>query len=550
MGENGGLHWVDDIVSRLASRAKGVEEPIVVNGGLSVSGIQHVGRLRGEILLSERVSRGVSESGVETVQYLTLYTQDPWKGKKEQLRAFRDEDEARSYIGVPLHRVPDPDGCHDSWVDHYWDDFGPYMGVFSNSDIKVVRTSDLYRGPLKDFIIGEVLPRREPVRILINKYRGRRPYGEGWIPIQPICGRCGRIDTTEALSIGSSGETVVYRCGFCGFKGESPVEDSKLNWRLEWVGVWRTLRVFYEPYGKDHAMPGGSRDSCVDLAVNVFGFTPPYGDWYEWVAVREAGREFDMTSSGFVGLTPREWLEVAHEEILRFIYFSHHPQKRIVLDPVMIPSYYSDFYRAERAYYGVEEGEGRELEYMSRTYEYSVFDKPPKSLPSQPPYLHVALLAQIIPEGMLPGEAIRRLTRTGHVDPGDEYSVERVKDLIWKARVWVEKYAPEGYKVSVPEDPPIEAYSNIRDAARLARLSEALAEVREWSEESIKRVLVEFGSGMVPSERREFYRDFYLSLLGKPSGPRAAPLLAVLPREFVVERLREPARRLSGPRGG
>ncbi|MEB3774130.1 MAG: lysine--tRNA ligase, partial [Desulfurococcales archaeon] len=374
-----------------------------------------------------------------------------------------------------------------------------------------------------------------------DRYRGRRPYPEGWMPVEPICGGCGRIDTTEAVEV-LDGDRVRYRCKSCGYEGVAGFEDSKLNWRIEWVGVWKVLGVDFEPYGKDHATPGGSRDSCVDLAVNVFNFKPPEGEWYEWVALKVGGREADMSSSGFTGITPREWLEVAHPQILRFLYFNTHPHRKIVIDMAEVPRYYEWYYRAERIYFGLEEGSSVE----ARSYELSHPREPPERPPAQVGYTHAAILAQIIPEDLLPGEALRRLKRTGHLpeDP-DDYSLRWVEELIVKAGRWARRYAPESLRISLPEEPPREAYKDISDPQALSRLADVLEGLSEWREDVIKQALIEYGSGMDKKGRRRFYRDFYLAILGRPEGPRAAPLLALLPREWVVERLREPARSTS-----
>ncbi len=534
-------HWLDQLVDRLEEklRSRG-KEVLILNGGLSVSGVQHIGRLRGEVLLVEAVRRELERRGYKARQLLTLYTQDPWKGKESQLSAFKDGSGSR-YVGWPLYRVPDPEGCHESWVDHYWSDFGPYLDDFTDGRVEVVTTTSLYRGPFKPFM-RRVIELREEVRRVVNKYRGRKPYPEGWIPIEPRCEACGRIDTTEALEV-LEGDRVRYRCRNCGHEGVAGFEDSKLNWRIEWTGVWNVLQVDFEPYGKDHATPGGSRDSCVDLAVNVFKFQPPEGEWYEWVAIRLGGREADMSSSGFTGITPREWLEVAHPQILRFLYFNTHPHRKVVIDMAEIPRYYEWYYRAERIYFGAEEGSSVE----ARSYELSHPKSPPERLPAQVGYTHAAILAQIIPEDRLPDEAIRRLQRTGHLprEP-DEYSLRWARELIEKAGRWARLYAPSGLRITLPREPPVEAYELIEDRERLARLASLLEGLEEWSEEAIKQALIEFGSGMDRGERRRFYRDFYLALLGRPEGPRAAPLLALLPREWVVDRLRAPSRLAAG----
>jgi len=533
-------HWLDQLVDRIAEelRKRGVEE-VVVNGGLSVSGLQHIGRLRGEVLLGEAVRRELEKRGFRVRQLLTLYTQDPWKGKKSQLAQFADPEEAKRYVGWPLLRVPDPKGCHANWVEHYWEDFGPYIPEFTDGKIEVVTTTSLYEDGFRQFILREVLPKREKLREVINKYRGRKPYPPGWIPVEPICDGCGRIDTTRATSVDEETGRVEYVCENCGYKGATDVSKSKLNWRIEWAGVWKVLDVDFEPYGKDHAAPGGSRDSCVDIAVNVFGFQPPVGEWYEWVSIRIGGKEADMSSSGFVGITPREWLQVAHPEILRFLYFLTHPHKKVVVDPSLIPQYYDQFYRAERVYFGVEKVEGEEGEYLKRTYELSFPGSPPSKLPAQVPYTHIAILSQLIPRGM-EEEAVNRLKRTGHLpEEPDEYSLQRVLSMLEKARNWVEKYAPPSLQVRILEEPPSEVLASLSFKDVFARLASELEALDRWDEDTIKEAMIRATEGLSRKQRREFYKEFYRVFTGRDSGPRAAPLLSLLDKEFVVERLRK-----------
>jgi len=538
MGSKAKVHWVDEIADWLENELKkrGKKEVYIFNGGLSVSGLQHIGRLRGEVILPEVLRRILERRGMRIRQLLTLYTQDPWKGKESQLSQFENREEAKKYVGWPLIRVPDPKGCHSSWVEHYWSDFGPYLKEFTDGKIEVVYTHELYRGPLKEFA-KEAISLKEKLREVINKYRGRRPHPPDWIPIEPRCRRCGRIDSAKALEV--RGEEVRYRCNNCGHEGWVPLEECKLNWRVEWAGIWKVLGVDFEPYGKDHATPGGSRDSCVDLAVNVFGFEPPVGMWYEWVSIRIGGKEADMTSSGFMGITPREWLEIAHPQILRFLYLFQHPQKRITVDLLQIPQYYEQYYRAERIYFGAEStGDEERDAYLSRTYELSHPRDPPKRLPAQPPYTHVAILAQIVPEGM-EEEALRRLKRTGHLpEEPDDYSREWALSLISKARRWVKTYAPESLRFEIPEELPEEVKRRISDPERLRRLADVLESLNRWDEESIKNAKIEFGKEMSKSERRRFYRDFYLAIIGKEEGPRAAPILSLLSKDWVIERLR------------
>ena len=535
-------HWIDALADWLEERLrKRSKEVLVFNGGLSVSGLQHVGRLRGEVIIPEVLRRILTKRGLKIKQYLTLYTQDAWKGKESQLKAFKDPEKAKKYIGWPLIRVPDPLGELSSWVERFWLDFGPYLHEFTDGQVEVVSTTDMYRGKLRAFV-KDVLKRRDEVRKVVNKYRGRKPYPEGWIPFEPICSRCGRIDSTEALEVDDDYENVRYRCRNCGNEDWASIEEGKLNWRIEWVGVWWALGVDFEPYGKDHATPGGSRDSANEIA-GLFGVAPPEGIPYEWVALRRPdGSEADMSSSDFVGFTPREWLEVAHPEILRFLFLRVPPMRKISLGLHEVPNYYNLYYKAERIYYGAESsGKDEEDLLMKRSYELSyIRGNPPEKMPAQPPYGHVAILAQILPESMWREEALKRLKRSGHMPENPtSFDIQRLMTLLPRARRWAQLYAPSYMRIKILEEISDEILSSIPTEYRdkLRELGRILGSLSEWSEDSIKSALIEYTRDWSNKERKEFYKYFYKVFTGRDSGPRAAPLLALLDKEFVVKRL-------------
>ena len=112
------MHWADELLDEVGAFVKD-RKNIVVNSGLSVSGLQHVGRLRGEIVLGNTIGRALQEEGHGVVHGLVLYTQDQWKASPRQVAEFADGSGSK-YASWRLIDVPDPHGCHASWVDHYW----------------------------------------------------------------------------------------------------------------------------------------------------------------------------------------------------------------------------------------------------------------------------------------------------------------------------------------------------------------------------------------------------------------------------------------------
>ncbi|MFZ8855162.1 MAG: lysine--tRNA ligase, partial [Thermofilaceae archaeon] len=336
-----------------------------------------------------------------------------------------------------------------------------------------------------------------------------------------------------------------YVCKNCGHTGYASLSEGKLNWRVEWVGVWYALGVDFEPYGKDHATPGGSRDSCNDLARNVYGFEPPIGLAYEWVSYRTGGRDMgDMGSSDFIGFTPRQWLEVAEPEVLRFLYLLSPPTRRVVLSLEEVPSYYDLFDKAERVYYGLDEGEE-----LGSSYELALLGKPLERPPFRIRYINSMILSQVLPSrGERVEEVVERLRETKQLTR--ELSAEEVAAIqrrIRLARRWLELYAPPQYRITIVDTLPYAEMARLLDdsmARLLSELARRLEALDVWDEDGIKNAMMQIER--TKEEERKFFQLLYLTFFGKPSGPRIAPYLAMLNKDFVLARLREVAARAGG----
>jgi lysyl-tRNA synthetase class 1 len=531
------MHWFDELAARVKEFLDG-KDRVVLSAGLSVSGLQHIGRLRGEIILPNAIAALLRDEGRTATQRLVLYTQDPWKGTEGQ-RAQFPGDEGLQYVGWRLISVPDPEGCHGNWVDHHWDDFGGTLDRFAPG-VQVTTTTDFYATEEVKALVVELAGRAEEVRQVVNKYRPRNPHPEGWLPFDPLCLECSRIGLAEATSLHGDG-TVDYDCP-CGGAGTSRIEDGKLNWRLEWPAMWKVLQVDVEPFGKDHATPGGSRDSCADVARTVMGFEPPFGIPYEWVGMGDRGEDLgDMASSEFLGISPPEWLEVADPETLRYIYFFAPVKRRVVLDLHKADTYADNYDRAARLYYGPWKTDDEENQ--ARSYELALLEDPPEELPFQMPYRHAALLAQVAPESDPTAWAVARMMDSGMLtsDPS-ELELELISRRLAQSAAWVAKHAPEN-EVSVLESLPeavVREFSR-DELASMGALLRNLERLEEWREDAIKEAMVAASTSDAAVSTRRFFEVFYLTFLGKKKGPRAAPLLSVLDREFVLRRLREVA---------
>lgn len=497
-----------------------------------MSGLQHVGRLRGEIILNHFIASHLREKGIEVLQHLVLYTQDPWKGVPEQLAQFTG-DEGRTYVGWRLTDVPDPMGCHANWVNHYWEDFGESLDSFAPG-VVTTRTTDIYKRREMKEIVRRLASQAEEVRRVVNRYRPRNPHPKGWLPFEPMCLQCNRIGQAHTLKV--VGEEVEYECD-CGGKATSPIEKGKLNWRLEWPALWAVLQVDVEPFGKDHAAPGGSRESCKVISEEVLGLQAPFGIPYEFVGYSEGGVDRgDMGSSDFLGFGPKEWLDLAEPEILRFHVANVPVRRRIVLDLAKMDVYHQAYDQAESSFY-----DGQETP-EARSYSLSLLDPPLGERPYRLAYRHAALLAQVAPPEDTLRWAVRRLEDTGLLQrPLMEAERDFLRKRLQQALRWVENYGPKDDRIQLLDTLPGEIREGLtRDDRRALSMLWERLEGAPWREGSIKDAMVELtSSGDLPVSTKRFFAVLYTVFLGKPSGPRAAPLLVVLERDFVLGRLQE-----------
>jgi lysyl-tRNA synthetase class 1 len=129
------------------------------------------------------------------------------------------------------------------------------------------------------------------------------------------------------------------------------------------------------------------------------------------------------------------------------------------------------------------------------------------------------------------------LQEQGHVPENlTDEDIERIRLRIRLAKNWVEKYAPEDVKFSLLEKPPeIELEPEVR---------EAMLEVAEWLEEHGKFTVDDLNNAIFDAAKKrgipskKWFKALYNVFIGKDRGPRLAPFLASLEREFVIRRLR------------
>jgi len=309
--------------------------------------------------------------------------------------------------------------------------------------------------------------------------------------------------------------TVAYRCA-CGQEGTVPFAGGgKLTWRVDWPGRWQALGVTMEPFGKDHASRGGSYDTGVRIAREVFAYEPPHPIPYEWIALRGKG---DMSSSKGNVLSIHGMLEVVPPQLLRYMVLRAEPQRAIRFDPGLALLALMD-----------------ELENpanKNRNERAVDLAQLPGRAMLAIPFRQLVTMAQI---GDFDAERTVSVLRRVGVEVADQELLSRYLEYV---RCWLDRFAPEDVRFALaPELPAVASGLDGAQQAFLGELARRLPDNIGGEElHTLIYALIQELGGEKPAP---YFAAIYLAFIGKERGPRAGHFLAALPSDFVRRRLQE-----------
>jgi lysyl-tRNA synthetase class 1 len=568
--------WADEFADRVASREP--TEPVVVKGGVSPSGVPHVGHLN-EIMRGYYVAAALRDRGYEVRQVFTADDRDPLRkvprtladadGNLVDLGDAPDPAAVGQNLGRPYTAIPDPFGCHDSYGDHFTALLADAAAAV-DIPVEFVSNTDLYESGAFDDVVRTLLADTDAARELLTGYQDS--IGEDYVPFRPICEACGLV-TEGVTDIDLDAGEVSYECQDieagnqtiegCGHRGTASFRDGKLPWRFEWPAQWHALDVDFEPFGKDHAE--GSWESGAEIAEQLLGDTPPVPMVYEWFTLDGAALS---SSSGHVA-TVQELLELVEVEVLRY-FFALSPRKSRDLDLERIDRLVDDFDRFERLYFQEETDRDRGP-FARRAYPFVIdpgrfspeltaaaaaaADLEPDAIAALPETGDFATLRSVLDEtvrdrarlpytfaavlGMTDDRELRiemaRNEEHLHTDAPD-WAVTWALERVPKARTWAQR-EDNAYNYRLQAELPTTDF----DEATVTALEELADTVAAGADgETIQGEIYEVARRH-DIEPPALFRAGYRLFFDETQGPRLGEFLAELDREFVVARLRREA---------
>jgi lysyl-tRNA synthetase class 1 len=333
--------WPFEEARRLVNRfeKKPPEKGFVLfETGYGPSGLPHIGTF-GEVARTTMVRRAF-ETMSELPTRLICFSDD-MDGLRKVPTNVPNREALAEDLHLPLTRVRDPFGCHESFGHHNNAQLRGFLDAF-RFDYEFASSTEYYRSGRFDEVLLVALERFDAIMEIMLPTLGpeRRATYSPFLPVSP---RTGHVLQVPTLERNVTKGTIVY-AEPDGERVELPVTggNCKLQWKPDWALRWAALGVDYEMAGKD-LIDSVQQSSKICRAL---GRTPPEGFNYELFLDGEGQK---ISKSKGNGLSIEEWLTYASPESLQlFMFQKPRSAKRLHWD--VIPRAVDEYHQHLRAY--------------------------------------------------------------------------------------------------------------------------------------------------------------------------------------------------------
>jgi lysyl-tRNA synthetase class 1 len=507
------MQWLNQIVD--AAIARQPEGEILVSSGASPSGTYHFGHLR-ELITCDAIVLELRRRGREARH---VHFVDDLDGLRKIPGNIPQEYE--QYLGIPLCDIPAPDGSDRSYANYFLDHFVESIKALG-IEFDVIYSHEKYRSGFFVPAIERSLSRIPEARKALETV-SQRKLDDHWSPIQVM--DKGRLKNRTFLGLDTAAKTVRYEDA----DGNEQVVrydagEVKLDWRLDWPGRWWLLNVVVEPFGRDHATKGGSYDTGMEIMKDVYEAAAPIPVPYDFV--NKAGDNKKMSASRGTGIDAHEAVKVLPAEVARFFMLQYPNTKRLYFDQADGVIKLVDEFAALAAKPERTESEEQLLYLCTRGLDHKTV--------SRVPFSHlVASYQASLKDAELTIEVIKR-TEHSKVAEADADIIRTELTFIDE---WLNRWAPEDVQFALAETVDPENFTE-QEQTFLKQLAEKVAAAPADADGAwFHNAIYEFKEslGMAP---KEMFTTLYRALINKTSGPRAGWFLSILPREWLIERLR------------
>lgn len=306
--------WPFEEARKLVARIQRTgQKSVIFETGYGPSGLPHIGTF-GEVARTTMVRHAFETlTGGEIPTRLIAFSDD-MDGLRKVPDNVPNKEMLAKAIGLPLTKVPDPFGTHESFGHHNNARLKAFLDTFG-FEYEFMSSTECYQSGRFDQALLLMLERFDPVMaVMLPSLREER--ASTYSPFLPIHPETGMVMQVAVDEVKRDAGTIVWRDPDSGKRFETPVTGGhcKLQWKPDWAMRWVALGIDYEMAGKDLI-------DSVKLSgeiVRALGVEPPEGFNYE-LFLDENGQKISKSKGN--GLTIDEWLTYAAPESLSLYMF-------------------------------------------------------------------------------------------------------------------------------------------------------------------------------------------------------------------------------------
>lgn len=493
--------WPFEEARKLLKRfEKGAPEKgyVLFETGYGPSGLPHIGTF-GEVARTSMVRHAFGI--ISDIPTRLLCFSDDMDGLRKVPGNLPRQEELKLDLNLPLTKVRDPFGTHNSFAEHNNARLCAFLDQFG-FDYEFASSTEYYTSGKFDDMLLVALERFDAIMEIMLPTLGadRQATYSPFLPISPKTGHVLQVPTLER---NVAKGTIVYQEPD-GEKVEVPVTGGhvKMQWKPDWAMRWAALGVDYEMSGKDLI------DSVTQASkiCRALGKPAPLNLTYE-LFNDEQGKKISKSKGN--GISMEEWLTYASPESLSlFMFQKPKTAKRLYFD--VIPKAVDEYHQHLNAYPGQDEAQK-----LNNPVWHIHNGNPPAS-------------DMVVSFAMLLNLA--------------SVSSAETKEAMWG---FIRKYAPDatpethpgldaaaGYAVRYYHDfvKPTKVFRapNEQERAALADLADRL---RNWTgsldAEELQSLVFAVGKDHGFEPLRDWFKAIYEVLLGASQGPRFGGFIAL-----------------------
>lgn len=507
------MNWLTQIADEVDARYP--EGDILIESGGSPSGTYHLGHMRElvtcDAILLELRRRGRQARHIYFVDDLDIFRKVP----------VNVPPEWEQYLGMPLCDVPSPDGQEGkTYADFFLQGLIDSCKAL-NVEVEFVRSHPKYRGgwfvPAIELCLQHIPEIKQALETISN-----RKLEDNWTPIQVL--EKGRLKKRAFVSIDTQAKTIQY-LDADGVEQTARYDtgEVKLDWRLDWPARWWQLHVHVEPFGREHASAGGSYDTGVQIMKDVYKAEPPIPVPYD--SIHMVGDTKKMSASKGTAISAMEGTQIMPAEVIRYFILRSALNKPLYFDPVDGLVKLMDEFAELTAKSDRSEAEERLLYVSTRGN---------KPVVSRVPFSHLVESYQASLKEA--GKTLDVIKRTEHSKTAEE-DADIIRKELQFIDEWLHLRAPEDVKFSLAEQVNANDFTEVEQHF-LKGLGEKVAEAPQDADGMYFHERIYELKDQLGLQPKQMFATLYKALIGKTSGPRAGWFLSMLPRDWLVRRLK------------